>query len=226
MPTEDEMTLNERRKYLKRMKPRYLKAKRRERSQLLSEMEQVTGLHRKSLTRLLHAASLERKKRQKPRERSYGAEVEEVIVLVWESLDYICAERLTPVLLPMAQHLARFGAVKLREEIEEQLKTISRATVSRILHQYRSRRRRLPQKGAERANQVTKGVPMGRIPWNTTEPGHCEVDLVYHSGASVAGEFGHTIQMVDVATGWSERVAVMGRGQRAMEAGLVVSPFP
>jgi hypothetical protein len=230
MPTEDEMTLNERRKYLKRMKPRYLKAKRRERSQLLSEMEQVTGLHRKSLTRLLHAASLERKKRQKPRERSYGAEVEEVIVWVWESLDYICAERLTPVLLPMAQHLARFGAVKLREEIEEQLKTISRATVSRILHRYRSRRRRLPQKGAERANQVTKGVPMGRIPWNTTEPGHCEVDLVYHSGASVAGEFGHTIQMVDVATGWSERVAVMGRGQRAMEAGfkhiLGRVPFP
>lgn len=171
-----------------------------------------------------------RKKRQKPRERSYGAEVEEVIVLVWESLDYICAERLTPVLLPMAQHLARFGAVKLREEIEEQLKTISRATVSRILHRYRSRRRRLPQKGAERANQVTKGVPMGRIPWNTTEPGHCEVDLVYHSGASVAGEFGHTIQMVDVATGWSERVAVMGRGQRAMEAGfkhiLGRVPFP
>jgi len=230
MPTEDEMTLNERRKYLKRMKPRYLKAKRRERSQLLSEMEQVTGLHRKSLTRLLHAASLERKKRKTPRERSYGAEVEEVIVLVWESLDYICAERLTPVLLPMAQHLARFDAVKLREEIEEQLKTISRATVSRILHRYRSRRRRLPQKGAERANQVTKGVPMGRIPWNTTEPGHCEVDLVYHSGASVAGEFGHTIQMVDVATGWSERVAVMGRGQRAMEAGfkhiLGRVPFP
>ena len=230
MPTEDEMTLNERRKYLKRMKPRYLKAKRRERSQLLSEMEQVTGLHRKSLTRLLHAASLERKKRQKPRERSYGAEVEEVIVLVWESLDYICAERLTPVLLPMAQHLARFGAVKLREEIEEQLKTISRATVSRILHRYGSRRRRLPQKGAERAKQVTKGVPMGRIPWNTTEPGHCEVDLVYHSGASVAGEFGHTIQMVDVATGWSERVAVMGRGQRAMEGGfkhiLGRVPFP
>ncbi len=26
--------------------------------------------------------------------------------------------------------------------------------------------------------------------------------------------------MVDVATGWSERVAVMGRGQRAMEAGF------
>src|SRR5438445_13018765 len=218
MPTEDEMTLNERRKYLKRMKPRYLKAKRRERSQLLSEMEQVTGLHRKSLTRLLHAASLERKKRQKPRERSYGAEVEEVIALVWESLDYICAERLTPVLLPMAQHLARFATVKLSGEIEEQLQTISRATVSRLLRRFRRRRRRLPQKGAERANQVTKGVPMGRLAWDIKEPGHFEVDLVYHSGESTTGEHGHTIQKVDVATGWSQAVAAMGRGQRAGEA--------
>ncbi len=228
MPTEDEMTLDERRKYLKRMKPRYLKAKRKERSQLLSEMEQVSGMHRKSSTRLLHAQSLERTKRKTVRERSYGAEVEEVIVQVWESLDSICAERLTPVLLPMAQHLARFATVKLTGEIEEQLQTISRATVSRILRRYRSRRRRLPQKGAERANQVTKGVPMGRLAWDITEPGHFEVDLVYHSGQSTTGEPGHTLQMVDVATGWSERVAVMGRGQRAMEAGFehLISRLP
>jgi hypothetical protein len=183
-------------------------------------MEQVSGLHRKSLSRLLHAASLERQKRQKPRKPSYGAEVEEVIVQVWESLDYICAERLTPVLLTTAHHLARFAVVKLSGEIEEQLQTISRATVGRILRRFRSRRRRLPQKGAERANQVTKGVPMGRLAWDLTEPGHFEVDLVYHSGESTTGEHGHTIQMVDVATGWSERVAVMGRGQRAMEAGF------
>jgi len=220
MPTEDEMTVNERRKYLKRMKPLYLKAKKAERSRLLTEMEQVSGLHRKSLSRLLHAQSLERKSRQKLRRPSYGAEVEEVIMQVWESLDYICAERLTPALFTMAQHLARFATVKLTGEIEEQLQTISRATVSRILRRYRSRRRRLPQKGAERANQVTKGVPMGRLAWDIKEPGHFEVDLVYHSGESTTGEHGHTIQMVDVATGWSERVAVMGRGQRAMEAGF------
>ena len=97
--------------------------------------------------------------------------MEEVIVQVWESLDYICAQRLTPVLLTMAQHLARFATVKLSGEIEVQLKTISRATVSRILRRYRSRRRRLPEIGAERANQVTKGVPMGRIAWDITEPG-------------------------------------------------------
>lgn len=59
-------------------------------------MEQVTSLHRKHLLRLLNGESLERKKRQRPRSRSYGLEVERVIVQVWESLDYMCAERLTP----------------------------------------------------------------------------------------------------------------------------------
>ncbi len=230
MPTEDEMTVNERRKYLKRMTGRYVAAKRKERSQLLTEMEQVTGLHRKSLTRLMHAGSLERKKRVTPRARTYGLAVEQVIVRVWESRDYICAERLTPGLLTMAQHLARFEPLGLTSQVQEQLATISRATVARIFRKYRSRMRRLPQKGAERANQATKGVPMGRIPWNIGEPGHFEVDLVHHSGESTAGLYGHTIQLIDVATGWSERVAVLGRGQSAMEGGfgriLTRLPFP
>jgi hypothetical protein len=70
MPNEDEMSIDERRKYLKRMKVRYEKGNRKQRSALLSEMEQVTGLHRKSLTRLLAEASLERKQRGTARGRS------------------------------------------------------------------------------------------------------------------------------------------------------------
>ncbi len=220
MPTEDEMSVSERRTYLKRMKGRYVAAKRQQRSALLTEMQQVTGLHRKSLTRLMHAGSLERKKRVSPRGHHYGQEVERVIVRVWESRDYICAERLTPGLLRMAQHLARFEPLGLTSQVEEQLARISRATVARILRKYRSRVRRLPQKGAERANSATTGVPMGRIPWDIAEPGHFEVDLVYHSGESTVGVHGHTIQLIDVATGWSERVAVLGRGQQAMEGGF------
>jgi hypothetical protein len=30
----------------------------------------------------------------------------------------------------------------------------------------------------------------------------------------------HTLQLIDVATGWSERVAILGRGQQAMVAGF------
>ena len=230
MPTEEQMTVNERRKYLKLMKPRYQQAKRGERSRLLTEMQEVTSLHRKSLLRLLHASSLARKKRTTPRKRTYGLAIEQVILVVWESLDYVCAERLTPVLAETAQHLARFGRVQLTAEVEQQLGQISEATVTRLLRKHRSRKQRLPRQGPERANQVRKEVPMKRIPWDTTEPGHEEVDLVHHGGESTAGEYGHTIQLIDVATGWSERVAVLGRGQTAMEGGFVRIleriPFP
>lgn len=218
MPMTDEMTIDERRKYMKRMAPRYRKASRKERGPLLTEMEQVTSLHRKHLIRLLNGESLERKKRQRPRSRTYGLEVECVILRVWESLDYICAERLTPALGKMAKHLARFGVFVLTAEVEKHLERISVATVERMLRKNRARKARLPRPGPRRTNQVTKGVPMKRIPWDTTEPGHCEVDLVHHSGESTAGEYGHSLQVIDVATGWSERVMLLGRSYPAMRA--------
>ena len=109
MPIDEKMTVNERRKYLKLMDPRYRKARRVERSALLTEMETVTGLHRKSLLRLLHAPSLERAPRgPRLRRRTYGTAVADVVRVVWESLDYVCAERLTPALLATAQQLAQW----------------------------------------------------------------------------------------------------------------------
>jgi hypothetical protein len=228
---EDEMTLDERRKYLKRVWPRYLQANRKRKGALLTEMEQVTGMHRKSITRLMTSPSLSRKKRTTKRASTYGKEVTQVVGLVWESLDYICAERLTPQLRATARHLDRFGelasvGVTLTPLLQEQLAQVSRSTVQRITGKLRSLSRQdspLPRRGPERANKhncATKGVPMGRIPWHTQEAGHFEVDLVHHCGGSTQGEYVHTLQMVDGATGWSERVAVLGRGQRAMAEGF------
>jgi hypothetical protein len=171
MPAQDEMTIDERRKYVKPMASRYRQAKRKERSQLLTEMEQVTKLHRKYLIRLLNAASLQRKPRQRPRRRTYGLEVERVIVQVWESLDYICAQRLTPSLLKTARHLATFGVLGLTAEIERHLASISVATVERLLRKHRSAKVCLPRRGPHRGNQVTTGVPMKRMAWDIKEPG-------------------------------------------------------
>lgn len=224
------MTIDERRKYLKKVQPRYLAADRAGRGALLTEMAAVTGLHRKSLTRLLAAPSLDRRPRRRHRGRQYGVEVRTVVATVWESLDYICAERLTPALVSTARHLAAFGECRLCPGIEAQLGAMSRATVQRMLTTLARPTPRLPRGGPEQATRVRRDVPMGRLPWQTAEPGHFEVDLVHHGGASTVGEYVHTIQMVDIATGWSERVAVLGRSQRAMEGGfrriLGRLPFP
>jgi len=61
---------------------------------------------------------------------------------------------------------------------------------------------------------------MRKIAWDEVEPGHFEVDLVYHCGTSASGEYIHTLQMVDVASGWSECVAVLGRSYLVMRNGF------
>lgn len=228
--TDDTMTITERRKYLTKMQSRYRSASYGERSWLLTEMEAVTQMHRKSLIRLMGQSSLRRTPRQRQRGKVYGTEIRQVVRIVWESLDCLCAERLTPQLLTTAQHLATFGELALTSEIERQLAQISEATVTRMLVGLPRMIARLPRRAPGQANRVLRNVPMGRIAWQTAIPGAFEVDLVHHSGGSAAGEYVHTLQLIDVATGWSERTAVFGRGQAAMEAGfqrvLDRLPFP
>jgi hypothetical protein len=206
---EDEMTIDERRKYLKKMQPRYQTADRAGRSSLLTEMAAVTGFHRKSLIRLLAAPTLERRPRDRPRGRTYAAEVRAVGALVWESLDYICAERLTPALAATARHLAAFGECRLTPAVEAQLGRISRATVQRMLHTMARPTPRLPRGGPEQANHARRDVPMGRLPWDTATPGHFEVALVHHCGSSTVGEYVHTWQLVALGEDRQRPVAAL-----------------
>ena len=217
MPSDDKMTIGETRKYMAIMQRRYRVADKEGRAALLDEMEAFTGQHRKSLTRLMNSPDLSRKPRAQQRGRVYGPEVDDAIRVIAESLDFICAERLTPALPGMARHLAGFSEIEVTPQLVIQLEQIGVATVGRILRRVRQDTYRLPRKGPERANQVAKEIPMGRLPWNESQPGHFEVDLVHHCGPATVGEYVHTLQMVDVATGWSERVAVFGRSQAQME---------
>jgi hypothetical protein len=229
MSIEDRMTIDERRKYLRKMQERYLKADCPGRGHLLDEMEAVTGLHRKSLIRLMKG-NLTRKPRGWQRGRVYGPEVDDALRVIAESTDYICAERVTPNLPWLAQHLAAHGELTISSRLLEQLDRISVSSVERILTRIRQDEPRLPRQGPKQRNRLLRDVPMTRIPWQEEEPGHFEVDLVHHCGPTASGEYLHTIQMVDVATAWSERVAVLGRSYLAMEDGfsriLARLPFP
>jgi hypothetical protein len=217
MKAEDEMTIDDRYKYLRKMKTRYKVADRKVRGELLDEMEAMMGLHRKSLIRLMNGR-LERKRRCRQRGATYGPEVDRAIQVIAESLDYPCAERLTPNLVRMAEHLARHGELPVTQGLLKQLARISKSTVERRLARLPRDRPRLPRRRPRVANSVLRDVPMGRIRWDETEPGHFEVDLVHHCGPSASGEYVHTLQMVDVATGWSERQAVLGRSYVVMQA--------
>lgn len=229
MPEHDKMKIAARFTYLEREQADYLAADRQERGALLTHMEKVTGLKRKTLIRLMRG-DLQRKPRATQRGRTYDHEVADAIRVVAESLDYITAERLTPTLADTARDLMRHGELSVTPRVLALLETISISTVGRILRRLGRDKPRLPRKGPHEANRVRREVPMRVIPWNETEPGHFETDLVYHSGPVIAGDHVHTIQLIDVATGWSERVAVLGRSYLVMRDAFqhIVdrAPFP
>jgi len=229
MSTSEKMAIDERLKYVRLMKPLYLKATRKEKGRLLSDMEAVTGYNRKHLIELL-GGDLKRHPRQGGRGRTYGAEVDDALRLIHETLDYICAERLTPNLVWMAEHLAGYGELTVDEALLTQLGRISASTVERHLRRMRQDERRLRRRPPRKEKAILRGIPMLRLDWDIEQPGYFEVDLVYHSGPSAKGHYMYSIQWIDIATGWSERRAVLGRGYLVMQDGfrciLGRLPFP
>lgn len=219
MSEDEKMTVDERRKVLRKIQKRYQQASRQEKSRLLDEMEKLLGMHRGAIGRLLNG-DLTRKPRTRQRGRRYGIEVQRALMVIAESFDYLCAERLKPNLVWMAKHLEAHGELETSPDLLESLERISVSTIRRRLERMGRDQPRLPRKGPQEANRFRRQVPTRRIPWNEEEPGHFEVDLVHHCGLSTSGQYVHTLQMIDVATGWSERVATLGRSFLVMEDGF------
>jgi hypothetical protein len=232
MAEMEPMTVNERRKYLHKMRIRYWQAKeKRAKSALLDEMAAVTNLHRKSLIRLIKG-DLARKPRRKQRGKIYGVDVQQMVEQIARSLDYPCAERLQPNLVWLGKQLAAHGELEWPEVIERKLATISVSTLKRLLPPSQRVAERLAHRhGASKGSYAQRqAIPIRRIPWDESRPGHLEIDLVHHCGISPSGQYVHTLQASDVATGWSECVAILGRsylvirdGFQRMEQRL---PFP
>jgi hypothetical protein len=219
MATDEQMSLQERRKYLRIMQRAYETAQRSERGRLLDTLQAATGLDRKTLIRLM-ASDLKRRPRQRERGQTYRRDVDQALRVIAESYDFICAERLAPNLVALAEQLASHAELYLSEPLRQQLATISVSTVKRRLAQFRRDEPFWPRRPPQPPAGLSQSIPMRRIPWNERQPGHFEVDLVHHAGPHAEGQYVHTLQMVDVATGWSERVAVLGRAYLVMADGF------
>jgi hypothetical protein len=204
MAADEQMTLSERRKYLSLVQKSYRAADRTDRRQLLNTMVEVTGLNRKSLIRLM-ASDLTRRPRQRQRGQEYGLELDRALRVIAESYDYICAERLTPSLLAMAEHLAKHGELHLTELLREQLASISESTVYRRLARLRQDAPRRTRRPPRPTSGLAGSIPMRMIAWDERQPGHFEVDLVHHSGPSATGEYVHTLQTRTCGVGRCDR---------------------
>jgi hypothetical protein len=74
------------------------------------------------------------------------------------------------------------------------------------------------RKPRRRKPAVRGSVPIRTFAdWNEPPPGYLEIDLVAHCGDNASGSFAHTLTLTDIASGWTESVALLVR-----EGALVV----
>ena len=205
--------------YLRAIYERYQKAGRKDKKAILSEFCANAGYNRKYAIRLLNRARPE-KGPKPPRRRgvSYDQGTLAVLTAVWEAAGYPWSVRLK-ALLPgwMPWIRKRFG---LRGEVEKQLLKISARQIDRRLKAVKTQRRRRIYGRTKPGYLLKHHIPVKTDRWDVQSPGFTEVDLVSHSGNSASGEFAHTLNVTDIHTTWTESVAVLGRGEQAVQRAL------
>ena len=148
------------------------------------------------------------------RKRKYCDNTLSIIYNFWELLNYPCGKRLKSQLLELVSKAMEFDEIRGIESVLDNLKSISAATIDRLLKPSRDK---FVLKGRSRTKPGTllkKNIPIRTgVDWNEDELGYLEIDLVSHEGSNSAGEFCYTLNTVDVKSGWTDMVAVKNKAQ-------------
>lgn len=215
------MSITSRKECLFRLKPRYLKADKKGKSEMLKEFCKNTGYNKKYAIRIL-AAGHEYKMPVINRKSHYTYTNEDIFWLkkIWEIMDYACGERLAPQLAEIISRLMFFKELDIPEATQEKLKHISPATVDNRLKIFK-KELRLKINSTTRPGSLLKSqIPIRTVSWNETRIGYCELDTVAHCGDNASGEFISSLDLTDILTQWTETEAIMGKAQSRVIAGL------
>lgn len=216
------MSMQSTRELLTVVSPRYVTATDAEKRRILNEFVATTGYHRKyALALLNHPPRSRSRPVRRPREKTYTPAVQRALVRLWEIADRICSKRLVPGLPDLLDALERHDELTLDAPTRALLLSLSPATADRLLAP--TRRALLP-----RGRTTTKpgSLLKHQIPirtfadWDDDRPGFLEIDLVSHGGESASGEYLHSLVLTDIATQWTECVALPNRGEQAVSAAI------
>ena len=210
-----------RKELVEALRVRYRNAAFGERIKILDELVALTGYHRKHAIRVLReqvgtvtAAS--------DRNRLYDEAVRQALTVLWEAADRVCGKRLKALIPMLIDAMERHGHLDLDPVIKTKVLQVSAATIDRVLAPARlhidgQRKRR---KGVGAA--IRRSIPVRTFAdWRDPPPGFFEIDMVEHcGGVKTNGDFVHTLTMTDIASGWTECVAMRMREQM-----LIVEAF-
>jgi hypothetical protein len=225
------MSQRSKREMIEAIRPRYLKANKTGKEQILDEFIATTGYHRKYAIRVLKHGPKPKGLKKQGRRKVYRGEVVDALEQIWEIYGRICSKRLHPFLPEGVQVLERCNELCLSPEIKQLLLNMSRATIDRCLKKARFIH---PQHGistSKPGSLLKKAIPIRTFtPWEDEHPGFLEIDLVAHCGLSTEGIYLNTLTATDLATGWTECLALPNKTQFAVSQAIAVLqrnlPFP
>jgi hypothetical protein len=212
----------ERRAVTKQMAVRYHRAPKGEKGTMLDELCQLTGWTRRHARRALAQAILGKPTAaRRPRPRTYGPEVFEPLRFVWATLGGPAGKRLAPFMAEAVEALERHDELELSPEVRTKLLQVSASTIDRMLAPERAKLRVKGRSGTKPGSILRRQIPIRTFAeWDDRRPGFCEVDLVAHDGGDPSGQFCHTLDLVCVATGWTEMRALLTKAQRWVREAL------
>lgn len=193
---------------------RYRKSSKKEKSLIISAIIDATGYCRKYVIRALNADVRVPKKITRTRTSRYG-HLYETLKRIWASSNFLCGKRLKPFLPMLVKSLKYHKEIKLSKDDEALILTVSASTIDRLLAPARKGMNPKGRSTTKPGTLLKHQIPIRTFAdWTEDRPGFLEVDLVAHCGDSVRGEYINTLDMTDIATGWTVTTAFMGRGER------------
>ena len=215
------MDMHSREQYLAALREEYLRAGKKHKTRLLNEARKRTKLNRKVLIRKLTRIPAAPRKARRQRGASYGAEVRTPLMQVWELFEFPCGQRLAPILREQVDRLRESGALKCSDSVAAQLRAISPKTIDRMLERERQVRSLKRERRPPVHPLLYQRVPVKvASEWDRQQVGNLQLDYVLHCGRSTAGGYLLTLSATDIATGWWEGRAQMGRSQQATQESL------
>ena len=240
------LSMQEKKALTRELSKQYQKAKKKEKTQILNHLVNVTGNNRKYLLHKLAnwgkpttitlngetvilKASVSKRRKGGGRKPIYTEEFIVVLRSIWVFFWYRCGKILAPFMREQMKWISeRFP---MSPEVRELLLKVSPATIDRCLKADKRNLALRGKCGTKPGKLLKKQIPV-RTYYTEEEkkPGFFEIDTVHHCGTSETGEFCLTLNATDVYSGWTELRPTLNKAHKwvfeALEGIHATLPFP
>ncbi len=210
------MSNSAKKEYLQEIRRRYFLATKQERSVILNEFCAVCKFNRKYAIRCINKKEATYTKRNGRPKKYYSIAILEFLKTIWIVTNLACSKRLKAAIPLWLPHYKKHHKNNLSEKEYNLLLEISPRTIDRLLKKLKSKYKKFGLSTTKPGSLLKKQVPIKLNQWDESKPGFIEADTVAHCGNSVSGQFVWSLNIVDIATGWTEQRALWGKGQRGV----------